>query len=277
MMKRLALVGTAETWKDAPYGDPTWKIYSLNDAYRLGVSRADYWCDLHNPDEWLLVPEGQKVVKGWEIPPGKHYPRPAGHPTFLANLTIPAFVWQARPEWPTSRDFPFEAIEKQFGTYMASSPAWMLAQAMLPEAEGGLGYGAGDEIGIWGIHLATEKEYLEQRPNFEWLIGHAEAKGIKITIPADCPVRQHRWVYAKEKRPDFGFNAVSREVHQAAKTESALAQWLMGTRETPLEIQGLPAWVGPDPHRRLSYLRAVRAEAEGRLQAARLREQGLAV
>jgi len=276
-MKRLAIVGTAETWRDAPYGDPTWKIYSLNDAYRLGIPRADYWCDLHNPDEWVLVPDGQKVVKGWELPAGKIYPRPHDHPQFFERLKIPAYVWQARREWPTSITFPREAIEKRFGRYMASSPAWMLAQALLPVEEGGFGFGAGDEIGIWGIHLATEREYIEQRPNFEWLIGIAEAHHVTITLPEDCPLHKSKWVYGFERRPDFGSNAIGREVHRAATERERITAWLLGPQDTPLEYKlAVPLWVEDTPKARLAYATAALAEAQGRLRAAQLREQGTA-
>jgi len=276
-MKRLAIVGTAETWRDAPYDDPTWKIYSLNDAYRLGIKKADYWCDLHKPEEWLLVPEGQKVVKAWEMPPGKLYPRPQEHPQVFARMTIPLYVHQARPEWPTSITFPREAVERAFGQYMASSPAWMLAQAMLPESDGGLGYADGDEIGIYGIHLATEREYVEQRPNFEWLIGLAEARGITITLPEDCPLRKTRWVYGYERRPDFGVGAISREVQIAEKEHQRIASWLLGTQETPITFpQPVPLWVGSDPKARLAYAAAAVQEAGGRLHIAKLRELGLA-
>ena len=276
-MKKLAIVGTAETWRDAPYGDPTWKIYSLNDAYRLGIKRADYWCDLHRPEEWLLVPKGQKAVKAWEMPEGKLYPRPHDHPQVIERMLIPVYVSEARPEWPTSITFPRAAIEREFGCYMASSPAWMLAHAMLPENEGGLGYGAGDEIGIYGIHLATEREYIEQRPNMEWLIGIAEARGITITLPVECPLRKTRWVYGFERRPDFGVQAIGREVQAAEKEQHRIAAWLLGPQTEPITFTGsVPQWVEQTPKARMAYAAAVAAEASGRLQAARLRELGLA-
>ena len=277
-MKRLAIVGTAETWRDAPYDDPTWKIASLNDAYRLGIKKADYWYDFHRPEEWLLVPDGQTVVKAWEMPAGKFYPRPHDHPNVLASMLIPVYVAEARPEWPTSITFPRDAIEQAFGRYMASSPAWMLAHAMLPEADGGLGYVAGDEIGIYGIHLATEREYIEQRPNMEWLIGVAETRGITISLPDECPLKKSRWTYAFEHRPDFGVSALGREVQAAEKEQRRITNWLLSDQAEPIEFPTpVPLWVKADPKSRLQYAAAVAAEASGRMQAARLRELGLAV
>ena len=276
-MKKLAIVGTAETWRDAPYGDPDWKIYSLNDAYRLGIRKADYWCDLHNPDEWFLVPEGQKAVKAWEMPPGKFYPRPHDHPQVCERMLIPLYVHEARAEWPTSITFPREAIERTFGCYMASSPAWMLAHAMLPESDGGLGYGAGDEIGIYWIHLATEREYIEQRPNMEWLIGIAESRGLTITLPDECPLRKARWKYAFEHRPNFWVQEIGREAHVAEKEQNRIVQWFLGPRTDPLTCaMPIPAWVPDDPRLKLQYVSAVASEANGRMQAARPRELGLA-
>ena len=275
-MKKLAIVGTAETWRDAPYDDLSWKIYSLNDAYRLGLKRADMWADIHDPDEWWLVEEGKKAVNAWERPKGKFYPRPASHPEFFAKAKIPCYVKQARPEWPTSITFPREAIEKRFGHYMASTPAWMLAQAMLPEEEGGFGFVAGDLIGIWGVHLATEREYVEQRPNFEWIIGRAEERGIAIALPVDCPIRKTDWVYGFEHRPDFGTEPVKWEMQHAELERQKVLKWLLGPQTDPLKTAPVPLWVGDDPKLRLAYFEAMVMEASGRLQACRLREKGLA-
>ena len=155
----------------------------------------------------------------------------------------------------------------------------MLAHALLPAAEGGFGFGPGDEIGIWGIHLATEKEYLEQRPNMEWLIGRAQERGLIITMPKECPLLKHRWEYAFEKRPDFGSQRCAWEAQRMAQEAQRLGEWLMGPRDTPAPAPKVeyPLWVAKDdPQARRLYALAAQAEAQGRQTAAKLREQGLA-
>ncbi len=275
-MKRLAIVGTAETWREAPYDDPSWKIASLNDAYRLGIRRADFWYDLHNPDEWWLVPEGQTFVNAWERPEGKFYPRPHDHLKFFETVKCPAFVYAARQEWPTARTFPREAIERMFGRYMASTPAWMMAHAVLPEDQGGFGLVAGDEIGVWGVHLATEREYVEQRPNFEWLIGRVEAMGITVTLPEDCPVRKTSWLYAFEKRPDYGMGKLRAELGALTKQRDAIVKWILGPKDKPLKTMPVPLWVPEDAKDRLDFFEAAIIEASGRMTVAHLREKGIA-
>ena len=286
--RKIAIVGTAETWSDAPFGDTTWDIWSLNDAYRLGTPRATIWFDLHPPDEWLLVPEGQHTVKAWEMPQNKRYPRPAGHPKWIAGLTIPIYVQQAQADWPTSRTFPRKAIEdwvrpmlpvrtdgKQ-PMYMASSPAWMVALALLPQEKGGFGFGPGDTIGIWGIHLATEFEYVQQRPQMEMLVGMAGAMGVRVVLPPDAPICQNQYLYAYEHKPDFGSASVGAEVQQLTAERNRLMDWYRKGGKGPFKVKLHIPDAPLKPKQRLPYIEACLQEASQRLQAIQMRERGMA-
>lgn len=233
-MERVAIVGTAPSWKDTPWQDAGLTILSLNDAYQLpGFERADGWYDLHPLDHFYHPPKptdgGQVVIYSHQIPPG-HYVRPAGHLDWLATQPMP--VWLAPDHalqhplsatWPNAKAFPKAAIEAAFGTYFTSTPAWMLAHAILQGAR---------EVHIYGIHLATESEYLEQRANFEFLIGCVLGRGKRtitvtnglrrfetsdgiIVLPEASPVLSSPFQYAFEPSPRRKLEPFKWALHKA--------------------------------------------------------------
>jgi hypothetical protein len=234
-MERFAIVGTASSWQQTPWTDPTIHVASLNDAYRLkGFVRADSWYDLHPLNKYFLVPEpadGQPhaPVFAHQIPVDQ-YVRPAGHVDWLATQPLPVWLHPehgtqcpASTTWPSARAFPKAAIEAHFGRYFTSTPAWMLAHAVLLGAK---------EIHIYGIHLATEHEYLDQRPGFEFLIGCVLGPGKQtitvkdglrryetqdglIVLPQDSPVLSAKFQYAFEPSPRKQLEPLRWEMHKA--------------------------------------------------------------
>lgn len=204
--KRAALVGTAPTWNQTPWDDPSMHVVSLNDAYTLGVPRADAWYDIHPIHEMWYRPKNVTKLREQDITrlaDGRMpYIRPSGHLEWMQEKakTIPVWLHDAPPEgWPVNAQrFPIEDVKRFLKArpdqeaYSASSPAPILAHLILQ------GF---TEIHIYGIHLATEQEYIDQRPNFEWLLGKAEAMGVEIVLPPECPLLKHSHIYAYEPRP----------------------------------------------------------------------------
>ena len=200
-MKKCAIVGTAGSWTDAPWDDLSVEIWALNDAYMCrdaqgkGMRRASRWYELHPLEKMWFRPKDKREVYAHDVPAG-HYVRPDGHLEWLKTqaMTIPVFLQGAPPEdWPVNAQrFPLEAVVERFGEYWASGPSYMVAHAMLE------GY---TEIAIYGIHLSTQAEYLEQRPNFEHLLGIARGMGIKVHMAKSSPVLKHPWRYGYEPKP----------------------------------------------------------------------------
>lgn len=195
MSKRVAIVGTAESWVNTPWDDPTLEIWGLNDAWTLGFKRVDVWFELHPLDRFHFREVTQRVVYAHEVPYGC-YVRPRGHLEKLQEMarTIPVYLQQEPPAgWPpNAKRLPIEELRKRFGSYWSSGPSYEVALAMMEGAS---------EIQIWGIHLATEHEYREQRANFEHLLGIARGMGIKIVMADASPVLKHGWQYAYEPKP----------------------------------------------------------------------------
>lgn len=49
-----------------------------------------------------------------------------------------------------------------------------------------------EEIQLHGVYMADESEYRHQRANAEYLIGFAEGKGIKVTIPNESELLKYQ-------------------------------------------------------------------------------------
>lgn len=241
--KRMCIVGTAPSYKQTPWNDPTLEIWSLNDAYMLGIPRADRWFELHPLDKMWFRPRTQKTVNAKDIPDG-HYVRPEGHLEWLKKQaqTIPVFLQKEPPaDWPAhARRLPIEQIQSAFGEdYWASGPSYMLALAMLE------GY---REVWVTGIHLSTEAEYREQRPQWEHLLGrflgpkvtHVKKEGwrvyegdITLVLPESCPILRHGWKYAYETKPQPKPNPYRDELALVRRQKQDLIKALLHMADGP--------------------------------------------
>ena len=208
--KRIAICGTAPTWAEIPWDDPTLEIWALNDMHVLNLPRADRWFDLHPLDEMFFAKPGQKPQ---DKPPGTFY-RPANHLAWLKAQTIPVYVQDAaKLGSPSARTFPKAEIEAAFGPYFASSPAWMIGLALLEGVT---------ELHIYGIHLATEWEYLKQKPNMTFLLGLAAGRGVKLVLPKGCPLLKESHQYAYEPDPDLPKLRLERQMKKLMAQREAL-------------------------------------------------------
>ncbi len=261
VLKRCALIGTAQSWKHAPWPDRTLEKWTLNDGYLLGVPYTDRHYDLHPFHQMTFRDPANRVPQG-EVPVGA-YLRPANHLEWLKTRPMPVYLAQARPEWPTTRTFPTQAVLDYFAPYWplrlartgtveagpdyeVSTPSWMLMHAIME------GY---REIHVYGIHLATEWEYVQQRPNFEFLLGIAAGKGIKIVLPAATPICQASYRYAFEPKGDLGVQQASLEITRIKQRGAEVKQ----------QLASLPAWAW----RRKDALQAYGAALDAALADAR--------
>jgi hypothetical protein len=224
-VKRCAIVGTANTWIQTPFSDPAVDILTLNDGYALAwrkgwadLPRYTAHFDLHPIHQMSFQPKGRTRVSQAEVPVGA-YMRPAGHLDWLRTRNFPVFVNEKPAHWPDSvQTFPRQQIQEAFGTtYFCSTPAWMLAWAILQ------GY---TSIEIYGIHLATEWEYVEQRPNFEWWLALALGRGVSIKLPEKCPLMKAKHLYAYEPKPNIPLQALDLRIAQIKQEGARLQQQL---------------------------------------------------
>lgn len=243
--RRIAIVGTAPTWRETPWDDPTLEIHALNDMWVLNLPRVDRWFDLHPLDKMYFRDPAKKKVFAGEVPAG-YFVRPSGHLEWLRKQTIPVYVQDAAALGsPNAVTFPKAAIEAKFGKHFASSPAWMIGLALLEGVT---------ELHIYGIHLATEWEYLKQKPNMTFLLGLAAGLGVKIVLPKGCPLLAETHQYAFEEDPDVPNVALKRKVERLQAEKQALKAREKGRK-----------WYqrrDPNFHSRLAFLTAQITDAQ---------------
>jgi chaperonin cofactor prefoldin len=177
---KVAIVGFCETSRNlAPYEDDSYEIWQLNRAAIFSI-RADRWFDLHSPQ-----------IRGTEER------RPGDHLRFLQSFPGPVYLHEVDPTIPTSVAYPLRDVAEHLGSglfrmskngettestrmpYMDSSIAYELALAIHEGFE---------EILLVGVDLNTESEYVFQRSGVHYWLGLAQGRGIKVTLPENCPL-----------------------------------------------------------------------------------------
>ena len=139
MSKKIAIIGTTTSLQDAPYNDESWEIWGLNGAY-MAVPRWTRWFDMH--DMSIL----------------KQHHQPA-YFDFLDKAGDKLMLNKKYDECPDARVFPYQELVEKYGRYFTNTVSWLIALALEEEDV--------EEIGIWGVNMAQDTEYAQQRPSCE--------------------------------------------------------------------------------------------------------------
>ena len=180
---RVAIVGFCQPDRDwVPYDQDDLEIWGLNRGM-IFMPHATRWFELHGPD-----------IHEWQ------QRRPGNHLTFLRQFPGPVYMHQARADIiPNAIDYPLrevaddlwpdltrfdptkDVLQGSDAPYLTSTVALEIALAIH------LGF---KEIGLYGIDLNTTSEYAWQKPGVEHMLGIAIGRGIKVRLPAKCPLLQ---------------------------------------------------------------------------------------
>lgn len=170
--------------------DESWEVWGINELHRHHPPQAfTRWFEVHDVKDFHPVAGD------------KNRPGDMDHLRTLSQFPIPVYMQDHYADMPSSVRFPKEAIEEGLprGDYQTSSISWEVALAILWGAE---------EIAIYGVDMANDTEYAEQRPCLEYWMGIAEGRGIKVTVPKESDLTmawgQYGWgggdvQYAKMK------------------------------------------------------------------------------
>lgn len=153
-----------------------WEVWGINELHRH-----------HNPELFHRWFEIHPIT---DFQPQNGQPGDLAHLQTLAKFPIPVYMQDHYQDIPASLPFPKEAVEKGLprGDYQTSSISWEVALAILMGAK---------KIGIYGVDMANDTEYAEQRPCLEYWMGIAEGRGIEVDIPETSDlthsVGQYAW------------------------------------------------------------------------------------
>jgi len=144
-------------------------IVVFNEAMKMDwVKRADYVMQMHVPTIW-------------QNPGNRNDPN---HYNWLKSGETPVIWMQEKyDDVPKSKRYPIERVLKISNRkYITSSAAYSIALGIH------LGY---QKIEIYGVEMATNTEYVHQRPGVAYWIGIADALGVNVEFHGDlmtCPL-----------------------------------------------------------------------------------------
>lgn len=231
--KKVAIIGCADSKSSAPYGDPSWECWGVNNLYvTIPPDRFSRWFEIHYIHK---DPTGKFLRRFQENFRGKAV---ADYLKDLAALKIPVMMQKLWPEVPNGVLYPLDRVLRRFSAvngwfnmyaiddegavdlsnpsilkwdpgrgmeheprviskgYLTNTISYMLALAILE------GY---EEIGIWGVDMAVsselrgKNEYSWQRPSCEFFLGIAVGMGIKVYIPPTADLLKTRHLYGFEE------------------------------------------------------------------------------
>ena len=173
-MKRVAIVGFAPSWTEAPFTDLGVDIWMMNFHHEV-APRVSRIFELHAWD--VVVSEG--------------------HVAGFAAAACPVYMQTVRPEIPASVAYPLDVMRAAYTLpgcdrpYFVTTASYMIALAIQE------GY---EEIAVYGIDMAHDSEYSNQRPSCEFFLGVAVGRGITVTTHPASDILKTAFLYAYEDR-----------------------------------------------------------------------------
>ena len=247
--RKIAIIGTAPSWKEAPFFDDTWEIWACN---RPGL-------DL---DRWDRLFEIHRI---WDH----------DHQAYLKRLTKiepPKKVVSIVPLEGVSDDVAVvldrqDLFDRYGSIWLSCSHAYMLACAIDEQPS---------EIGVWGVDMEAQEEYVVQFAGVRHFIALAEAKGIKVTMPHNCLLRRNPSPYPDryetaqalcyEQKADWLVQKIREQERKLREAIWSVAWWegnRYATNSSPDEVQDA------GQHNRLHLLKENLSELRGELRAIR--------
>ena len=173
-MRTIAICGFDTATRDMANSQP-------EEVERFGINNARTF--IHGPlaRVYQIHPRDWKTNQNFAA---GTYGRGPGYVESLAGETGVVYLAEPDDRIPDAKIFPAQKIIDHFGRrYFTSTPAWMVAHIIYEHDKTTRKRDKVSEIRIFGITLSTTHEYFGQRNCLEWMIGHAEARSIKVEIP----------------------------------------------------------------------------------------------
>lgn len=198
-LRKIALIGSAETVEYAPWHDPTWEIWSH--AITVGrCKRVDRVFELHPEHVWR-----EHIKPQWPT-----------YVQWLQSCPHPVYMLEKHKDIPASVRYPRERIfgecRSMIGRlHFGSQSDFMIALAL---SEGVT------HLGLFGVqYTAYAKDGVtrdEQLLAFKFWLGVAAGKGVSIVLPDGHPT----FDFPKEV---YGFESHSTKEKYAARIEAEKA------------------------------------------------------
>jgi hypothetical protein len=163
-LKQIAIVGTAPHRAEAPFTDKDWTIWACSPG-NMDLPRFETFFEPHDMDELKRDGTLRDPYLSW------------------LKTDHKKLVWTDKAyDWiPNCVPLPKGKLVEEFGEFFfTSTPAYMMAMAILQSPE---------RIGVYGIDMATDEEYLYQRPGMQFFLHECEKRKIEVLLPESSHLR----------------------------------------------------------------------------------------
>ena len=196
---KVAIVGTAPGYDLAPYGDPAWEIWGLNDLYSCWDGDGPEftrWFELHGDT------------------PLTRSRRPTDHFDRIKAMAIPVYYLHGDPPTSMSVKLDTDALAAVGRDYFACTNAYQIALALKEGAT---------EIMVCGSPLQANREAVVERPCVAYWLGLAEGRGVTVTVRHHNPtgLLQHPYRYALHDQQER-----ESAYDESYRTFWSLAEWI---------------------------------------------------
>lgn len=230
-MKKLAIIGCADSKKLAPVEDMSFDIWGMNNLYPQ-LPRANKWFEIHQitSDGTNFLRRNERIFRGQVV---NDYLKQMGE--WAQKQAIPVYMQQHWDIVPTSIAYPLKDVLQGFGNYFTNSVSYMIALAMLEKYE---------EIHIYGVDMAVvgndvlnpeANEYSYQRPSVEFFLGLALGRGIKIYLPPECDLLKTRFLYGFEEQQEQAWKKKCKMIMNTMREKRAKLENEMRMKEAQVQ------------------------------------------
>jgi hypothetical protein len=215
--RKIAIVGTAPGYEDAPFHDESWEIWGLSRMFER-APRITRWFELHdfadvcktwNPGDTAQESRAREVYLDW-----------------LRNFEGQTFVQaQYAGQCKNGRAYPKDEILQMFQRrYFTNTVSWLMALAIMEQEITGVH----TTVALYGIDMELSTngndEYGQQRPSCEYFCGMIDAlPGMDLYVPQRSSLLKARELYAFEFNPLF-YKAKEKKLMVATMKAKAEAQ-----------------------------------------------------
>lgn len=160
---RVVILGSASSsLRLIPWDEPDVEFWAGASFFKFHpnfASLVTHWFEIHPNierlrEEWL----------GWAV-----------------ENQVRCYLQDKHSELENSQAYPIDEMVEQFGRYLTSTVAYMLALAISKGAT---------EIGCFGVNMSSDTEYFRHRPCFEYFAGLARGMGIRVHVAGESPLLQ---------------------------------------------------------------------------------------
>lgn len=193
-MKKVAIIGYASNWNEAPFSDPDVEIWVQNIAeiLKYPFGRITRVFDIHKNE--IIVAECK------DFPAGLKY---------VNENNIPCYLQEKSDLIPSSVEFPIDLLTEMFFPWATRIKKWKYndeywtstTQMMIAFAI----HEGFTEIGIYGIDMSDTVEYRGQRRGCEYMLGYAVGKGLSIKRSTTSGVLRTRFRYGYEETEENAY------------------------------------------------------------------------